>query len=63
MVRPVNGYAGELSPLATLAALTDLLGDCPRHPGPCDCLICAADHAIDLRSGLLFPVMPEADDD
>ena len=36
-----------MSPLAVLAALAGRLGDCPRAPGPCDCLICEADAALE----------------
>ena len=43
-----------MSPLATLAALADRLGNCPRAPGPCDCLICAADAAIERQWQPLF---------
>jgi hypothetical protein len=43
-----------MSPLAVLAALAGRLGDCPRYPGPCDCLICAADQAIESQWQPLF---------
>ena len=36
-----------MSLLAVLAALADRLGDCGRHPGRGDCLICAADQVIE----------------
>jgi hypothetical protein len=39
--------------LVTLAALADMLGNC-RRSGRCDCLVCAADLAIERQFGPLF---------
>jgi hypothetical protein len=52
-----------MSPLATLAALTDQLGDCPRAGRPCDCVICAADAVIERGFRPLFAAAVLAVDD